>query len=155
QHRTSSREVYVGPMIKLRINVGKLNGLSVPALISMINRATHGPMIKLGRIRLMEQFSVFEIAAGNEQKLMQNLSKVNFEDRQLKCVMETGDSRGAGPQDAAPRNAGSRDAAAPHPHHEKREYHGKPEHHGKPESHGPKEHFKKKKPFYSQVHAKD
>jgi ATP-dependent RNA helicase DeaD len=97
----SSRDSYEGPMSRLRINVGKLNGMTVPTLIGLINRATHGPMLKLGRIRLMDQSSVFEIEGGSEDNLMQNLSKGNFKDRQLKCVPDSGDSHTHG---SAPRN---------------------------------------------------
>jgi ATP-dependent RNA helicase DeaD len=97
-----------GPMCKLRINVGKLNGLTVPVLIGLINRATHGPMMKLGRIRIMEQSSIFEIAGGgNEKTLMQNLGKANFKDRQLKCVPETGDSRESDSRDAGSHAPGA------------------------------------------------
>lgn len=100
----SSRGSYEGPMSRLRINVGKINGLTVPTLIGLINRATHGPMLKLGRIRLMDQSSVFEIEGGSEDNLMQNLNKASFKDRQLKCVPDTGDShaQGTAPREAAP-----------------------------------------------------
>lgn len=118
-----------GPMCRLKINVGKQSGLTVPALIGLINRATHGPMLKLGRIRMMDQFSVFEIAGGTEKNLMQNLSKANFNDRPLLCVPDSGGPRGdsSSSGDAAPR------------HHEK------PVHH---EKFGHKGNFKKKKPFH-------
>jgi ATP-dependent RNA helicase DeaD len=93
-----------GPMCKLRINVGKLNGLTVPVLIGLINRATHGPMMKLGRIRIMDQSSIFEIAGGgNENALMQNLSKSDFKGRQLKCVLDSDDSRGSDSRDTGSR----------------------------------------------------
>ena len=105
-----------GPMCKLRINVGKLNGLTVPVLIGLINRATHGPMMKLGRIRIMEQSSVFEIAGGgNEKNLMQNLGKSNFKDRQLKCVPDSDDSRSTGPQEAVSHTPLKPQAKVVHP----------------------------------------
>ena len=109
-----------GPMCKLRINVGKVNGLTVPVLIGLINRATHGPMMKLGRIRLMDHSSVFEIAGGgNEKTLMQNLNKSNFKDRQLKCVPDSDDS-----SDTGSHVAGSHDAG---PHHAAPRTHAKPQ----------------------------
>ncbi len=107
-----------GPMCKLRINVGKLNGLTVPVLIGLINRATHGPMMKLGRIRIMEHSSVFEIAGGgNEKILMQNLGKSNFKDRQLKCVPDSDDSRSTGPQEAVSHTPPKPQAKVVHPAH--------------------------------------
>ncbi|MCX6986240.1 MAG: DbpA RNA binding domain-containing protein, partial [Lentisphaerae bacterium] len=108
-----------GPMCKLRINVGKLNGLTVPVLIGLINRATHGPMMKLGRIRIMEHSSVFEIAGGgNEKTLMQNLGKSNFKDRQLKCVPDSDDSRSTtGPQEAVSHTPPKPQAKVVHPAH--------------------------------------
>ncbi len=84
-----------GPLCRLRINIGKMNELTVPALIGIINRATPGPKLKLGRISIMEQATVFEIAGGNEKILMQNLNKESFKNRQLKCVPENDDSHGA------------------------------------------------------------
>ncbi len=113
----SSRDSYEGPMSRLRINVGKLNGMTVPTLIGLINRATHGPMLKLGRIRLMDQSSVFEIEGGSEDNLMQNLSKGNFKDRQLKCVPDSGDShtQGSAPRNEAPP-APSKPQVKPAPH---------------------------------------
>ncbi len=111
-HGSPRESFQEGEMCRLRINVGKLNGLTVPVLIGLINRATHGPMLKLGRIRLMEQSSVFEIAGGgNEKILMQNLSKGNFRDRQLKCVPDAGDSHA---HETAPRNAAAPASAKPH-----------------------------------------
>jgi hypothetical protein len=107
-------------MCKLRINVGKMNGLTVPLLIGLINRATHGPMMKLGRIRLMDNSSVFEIAGGgNEKTLMQNLGKSNFKDRQLKCVPDSDDSRDSGPHESGSHDAG--------PHHAAPRTHAKPQ----------------------------
>ncbi len=84
-----------GPLCRLRINIGKMNELTVPALIGIINRATPGPKLKLGRISIMEQATVFEIAGGNEKILMQNLNKESFKNRHLKCVPENDDSHGA------------------------------------------------------------
>ena len=49
-----------------------MNNLTVPDLIGLINRATPGPMLKLGRIRIMEQDSVFEVAQGAEEILIPN-----------------------------------------------------------------------------------
>ena len=120
----------------MKINVGKANGISVPNLITLINRATHGPMLKLGRIRLLEHFSIFEIAGGSEQKLIENIGRMKFKDLQLKCEADRGASQGAGSHEGGPR------------HYEKREHHEKPAgDHGR---HRHADYFKKKKHFHGQ-----
>ena len=91
----SIREPFQGPVVSLRVNIGKMNGLTVPALIGLINRATPGPMLKLGRIRIMERDSVFEVAAGADEILLPNLNKASFNNRPVKCVRERGESQGA------------------------------------------------------------
>jgi ATP-dependent RNA helicase DeaD len=114
----SIREPFQGPVASLRVNIGRMNGLTVPALIGLINRATPGPMLKLGRIRIMERDSVFEVAADAAEILLSNLNKASFNNRPVKCVGEHGESRGGGHR-----------------------------HHPKPERPGSFEHFRKKKPF--------
>ena len=114
----SIREPFQGPVVGLRVNIGRMNGLTVPSLIGLINRATPGPMLKIGRIRILERDSVFEVAAGAEEILLPNLNKANFNNRPVKCVRERGESRDDGPR-----------------HHPKREHPGS------------FEHFRKKKPF--------
>jgi ATP-dependent RNA helicase DeaD len=132
------RQAFAGgnkvPMCKLKINVGKANGISVPNLISLINRATHGPMIKLGRIRLFEHFSVFDIATGGEQKMMEKIGRMKFKDIQLKCEVDRGASQGAVSHQRGPK------------HYEKHEHHAKPAgDHGR---HSHTDHFRKKKHFH-------
>jgi ATP-dependent RNA helicase DeaD len=114
----SIREPFQGPVTSLRVNIGRINGLTVPALIGLINRATPGPMLKLGRIRIMDRDSVFEVASGADEILLPNLNKANFNNRPVKCVRERGEFQGGG-----------------HRHHEA------------PTHAGPHEHFRKKKAF--------
>ncbi len=117
----SIREPFHGAMVSLRVNIGKMNGLTVPALITLINRATPGPMLKLGRIRIMDQTSIFEVAAGADEILIPNLSRSNFNNRPITCAYENSASHGGAPR--------------------LREKHGQPH----PGRH---EHFRKKKPFH-------
>lgn len=107
----SLRESFQGPVASLRVNIGRMNGLTVSALIGLINRATPGPMLKLGRIRIMDRDSVFEVAAGADEILLPNLNKANFNNRPVKCVIERGAL-----QRGCPR------------HHENREHPGRHEH---------------------------
>jgi ATP-dependent RNA helicase DeaD len=125
-----------GQMSRLRINVGRANGISVPNLISLINRATPGPMIKLGRINLFENSSVFEMAAGGEQMLMENIGRMKFKGLHLKCEADRGASQGAAPHERGPR------------HCEKHGQHPRPA--GDRGRHSHSDHFRKKKHFHEQ-----
>ena len=122
-HPESIREPFQGPVASLRVNIGKMNTLTVPALIGLINRATPGPMLKLGRIRIMDRDSVFEVAAGAAEILLPNLNKAHFNGRPVKCVRIHG-----GPEGGAPRR------------HPRREHPGTFEHFRKKKAfrHGPR-----------------
>ncbi len=88
-----------GGIVKLRVNIGKMNNLTVPDLIGLINRATPGPMLKLGHIRIMEQDSVFEVGAGAEEILIPNLSRATYNERPIRCVQEMDQTHGVGPRE--------------------------------------------------------
>jgi ATP-dependent RNA helicase DeaD len=113
--RPSERGGFDGAACLLRINLGKINGLTVPELIGVINRATPGPMLKLGRIRILEQDSLFEVAAGAEEILIPNLSRSEYKGRPVRCVPERDEQHGAGP----------RRGSSP-PYRERREYASRP-----------------------------
>ncbi len=127
--RGDSRESFNGKMSKLKINIGKLDGFSVPNLIGLINRATPGPMLKLGRIIVMDQFSVFEVQSGSENMLMNNLAHGKFKNRSIKCVPDNGESN-----EKQSRNTDS----FPYKKHE----------YNKPQNHSGQ--FKRKKAFHRQ-----
>jgi ATP-dependent RNA helicase DeaD len=99
-----------GNAVRLRINLGHRNGLTTPGLISVINRATPGPMLKLGRIRIMEQDSVFEVGADAAQILLPNLNRADFQGREVRAVLEQDPTHGMGRGHARaggpPRHAG-------------------------------------------------
>ena len=70
----------------IRVNVGKRNGLTPASLISLINRATPGPMLPLGRIRVMDTDSIFEIPANAAEMLLGNLNRMTVQNRQIRAV---------------------------------------------------------------------
>jgi ATP-dependent RNA helicase DeaD len=80
-------------MIVLEINLGHRHKLSPVALISTINRATRGPKLPVGRIRIMEHAAYFEVAAEDAATLISNLNRANFGDAKIRVKrMEEGAS---------------------------------------------------------------
>lgn len=84
-----------GDVVRLRINLGYRNKLKPEQLISLINRATPGPMLRVGRIRILEQDSVFEVSSESAQVLLPGLNQGQFEGRALRTVVEQDPSHGA------------------------------------------------------------
>ncbi len=97
-----------GPMVSLRVNVGKMNGLTAPSLIGLVNRATPGPSVKLGRIQILGQISVFEVAAHAARMLVRNLNGGSYMGRPLRCMPEPREGAGAGAPEAGPRHHADR-----------------------------------------------
>ena len=75
-------------MTYVRINVGKRNGLTPSLLMSLINRATNGPMLRLGRIRIFDNDALFGIEEAGAHKIMPRLNKSLFNDRPVKAVFD-------------------------------------------------------------------
>jgi hypothetical protein len=97
-------------MVKLRINLGTQNALTPPLLISVINRATPGPKLRLGRIRIMERDSVFEVSPESAAILMPGLNTAEFQGRKVRAVIEHDATHGMG------RSHG-------HPHEKRKDFH--------------------------------
>ena len=89
-------EPLAGDVVRLRINIGGRNGLTPPLLIAVINRATPGPKLKVGRIRIMDQDSVFEVASDTAQVILPNLNQAEFHGRQVRAVLEQDPTHGMG-----------------------------------------------------------
>lgn len=100
QARPSSRapvgEALDGEVVRLRVNIGGRNGLTPPLLIAVINRATPGPKLKVGRIRIMDQDSVFEVAAETARIILPNLNQAEFSGRRVRAVLENDPTHGMG-----------------------------------------------------------
>jgi ATP-dependent RNA helicase DeaD len=82
--------------VRLRVNVGRRNNLNPSDLISLINRATHGPMLRVGRIHIMENSTVFEVDGAGAQKLLPNLNQAVFHERPVRAIAEDEESHEAG-----------------------------------------------------------
>jgi ATP-dependent RNA helicase DeaD len=78
-------------LVGLEINLGRRNGLTPAGLISVINRATRGPMVRLGRIQIREQTSMFEVPAEAVPALEASLSRTVFEGRRVGVRITPGD----------------------------------------------------------------
>lgn len=83
--RSSGEEI-----VRLRINIGSRNGLTPSDLISAINCATPGPMLRIGRINILEHESVFEISEADAEFLMPTLNEATYHGRDVRAVVERG-----------------------------------------------------------------
>ncbi|OGV68575.1 MAG: hypothetical protein A2283_10880 [Lentisphaerae bacterium RIFOXYA12_FULL_48_11] len=81
-------------MVRLRVNIGSRNGLTPSDLISAINRATPGPMVRIGRIAIEEHESVFEISEADAEFLMPTLNEATYHGRDVRAVVERGGKHG-------------------------------------------------------------
>ncbi len=89
-----------GPVSRLLINIGRRNGVTPPVLMTLINRATRGPMLPIGRIEVMDQSSMVEVYAEDTRDLMQTLNQMRFENRQVRVMPMGRLYEGRGPRDA-------------------------------------------------------
>jgi ATP-dependent RNA helicase DeaD len=74
---------------KLRINLGRRNSLTPPDLMALINRATPGPQLRLGRIHVTEHASFFEMSRQDAERVMPALNRTTHAGREIQVVMET------------------------------------------------------------------
>jgi ATP-dependent RNA helicase DeaD len=102
-------ERFEGRPDRFRVNLGRRNELTPAALISLINRATRGPMLRVGRIHIMEQSAVFEMMAEDAREVLPHLNRAVFGDRAVRVEAETGAGSGPG----HPHARGPRPAARP------------------------------------------
>jgi len=89
-------EPLAGDVVKLRVNLGTKNALTPQLLITLINRSTPGPMLRVGRIRILERDSVFEVAAEAAEILLPRLNAAEFHGRQVRAVVEQDQTHGMG-----------------------------------------------------------
>ena len=113
-----------GEVVRLQINFGHRNGLTPAGLISLINRATPGPMLRLGRIKVMESVSVFEMYDRDARMLVPELNRCEVDGRDIHVVPVSsfahgGDTRPAHPprhEGAPPYKQERKPHRAAHPH---------------------------------------
>jgi len=75
-----------GDVVRLQINFGHRHGLTPAGLISLINRVTRGPKLRLGRIKVMESVSVFEMFPRDAQVLVPELNEYEVDGRDVRVV---------------------------------------------------------------------
>lgn len=93
QHGAGARHGAGEGMTEMEINLGRMNGLTPAGLISVINRATHGPMVRLGKIRILEQTSSFEVPSEAVASLEASLNRGVYDGRRIGVRITPGDTR--------------------------------------------------------------
>jgi ATP-dependent RNA helicase DeaD len=86
-----------GAVTRLQVNLGRRNGMMPPVLMSILNRATPGPMLRMGRIEIMEHASVIEVF-GDTGDLVQRLNQQSYEGRQIEAKPVGRPGRGGQPR---------------------------------------------------------
>jgi ATP-dependent RNA helicase DeaD len=71
------------PMTSFSVNLGERNGLTPGDLISLINRATRGPVLEFGRIQIDRDRSYFEASGADPRLLTESHSLPNYKGRKL------------------------------------------------------------------------
>ena len=91
---------------RVYINVGKAQGFFAPDLIRMINSATHGERINVGRIDLLTNYSLFDIAEGDAARVIRALKNADFHGTRLylEKAVEGKDYASAGKHDEIKKN---------------------------------------------------
>jgi ATP-dependent RNA helicase DeaD len=92
-----------GPVTRLQLNVGRRNALTPPALMTLINRATRGPMLRVGRVEILDQTAMVEVCSADTRDLVQMLNRMSFDGREIHAapIGRTGHV-------SAPRHTGGR-----------------------------------------------
>lgn len=74
-----------GDMVKLCMNVGKINKLTPKQLINLVNAADRKSSVDIGHINITNKQSYFDVPAGAEQKVIDSFAKteVDFEGRRV------------------------------------------------------------------------
>ena len=113
-----------GEVVRLQINFGHRNGVTPAGLISLINRAMPGPKLHLGRIKVMESVSVFEMYAPDAQKVMDELNQVEVDGRDVHVVPVSSFAHQPDRGAARPAHGGGHSSRK----HEHRSYRAPPHH---------------------------
>jgi ATP-dependent RNA helicase DeaD len=60
------------------INAGKADGFFAPNLIQLINANIHGQRVDLGRIDLLNNYSLFDVKQGDATRVVNRFEKCRF-----------------------------------------------------------------------------
>jgi len=66
-----------------RINLGTMDGISVPRLIGFINECTRNPKIAIGRIDLKRKYSIFEADKTFQGTILNAFNNIEWEERNV------------------------------------------------------------------------
>lgn len=81
--KSKFKEPINSEMIGLEINMGYKNQLTATLLISLINRSTRGPKLPIGRIRMNDTSTCFEVPEEDANALMTNLNRASFDNQKV------------------------------------------------------------------------
>ncbi len=92
--------------VRLFINLGKMDKLTVPGLIGLINDATRRKNIPIGKIDLLKNFSFFEVNETHVDLLLKSFKRVHYKGR--KVNIEISDKAPTSVQRSHRRSGGGR-----------------------------------------------
>ncbi|MCK5197195.1 MAG: DbpA RNA binding domain-containing protein, partial [Spirochaetales bacterium] len=93
--------------VRLFINLGKMDKLTVPSLIGLINDATRRKNIPIGKIDLLKNFSFFEVNEAHIDLLMKSFQRVHYKGRKVNIeISDKAPSYGQCPRSSHGRGGG-------------------------------------------------
>lgn len=90
---------------RLFLNLGKTDGFYAKEIMKLVNDHVHGK-VEIGRIDLMKNFSFFEVAEEEADRVIQLLNKVQVKGRRVNVEVATGETS----EDKGKKNAKRRDS---------------------------------------------
>ena len=90
---------------RLFLNLGKTDGFYAKEIMKLVNDHVHGK-VEIGRIDLMKNFSFFEVAEEEADRVIQFLNKVQVKGRRVNVEVATGETS----EDKGKKNAKRRDS---------------------------------------------
>jgi len=95
ERRGRDRREYDGNFTTYSVNIGRNKGLKPVDIIGMINRATKSKGVEIGAIKILNDFSKFEIDSSFEEKVAAAFAKgMNFQGEVVDVQKSQSDSRG-------------------------------------------------------------
>lgn len=78
-------------MARIYINVGKRDGFYAGNLIDMLNKTVQGHRVDVGRIDLLQSYSLFDVKKGDAARVVQSLKGSDFFGKRLHCEIADAD----------------------------------------------------------------
>lgn len=79
-----------GAFVCLKINLGKINNITPPRLIGLINDTARTRDIKIGKINIMQGFSLIEVEDQYAVFLLNSLNKATYDGNRVSAAEDTG-----------------------------------------------------------------